>query len=144
MERQKDRPTDRIVKSYEENLRRPRDLIARMGDLAERQVADSADALVRRDSELAGEVVCRDAPIDALEREVDAFCVRLLALRQPMAGDLRFIIAALEISQDIERIGDHATNIAETAHYAINGAILPDERPKADISADLPSTQATA
>ncbi|MCR0984327.1 phosphate signaling complex protein PhoU [Roseomonas populi] len=107
--------SERIVKSYEEELKRLRELIARMGGLAERQVADAAYALVRRDSELAGEVVGRDGPIDALEREVDAFCVRLLALRQPMASDLRFIIAALKISQDIERIGDYARNVAKRA-----------------------------
>jgi phosphate transport system protein len=104
---------DRIVRSVDEELRRLRELIARMGGLAERQVADSAYALSRRDTDLASEVVGRDGPIDALEREVDAYCVRLLALRQPMAADLRFIVAALKVSQDIERIGDYARNVAK-------------------------------
>ncbi len=104
-----------IVKSYEADLKRLREMIARMGGLAERQVADSAEALVRRDTELAAEVVQRDAALDAMEREIEQFCVRLLALRQPMAQDLRLIIACMKISQDLERIGDYARNGAKRA-----------------------------
>lgn len=106
-------PTDHIVRSYDEDLRKLRDMIARMGGLAERQVADTTRALVRRDSELAGQVVQRDAQIDQLEREVEAFCVRLLALRQPMAADLRLILACMKASNDLERIGDYAANAAK-------------------------------
>ncbi|BDG72970.1 phosphate signaling complex protein PhoU [Roseomonas fluvialis] len=108
-------PTEHIVRSYDEDLRKLRDLTARMGGLAERQVADATRALVRRDTALAAEVVSRDAQIDALEREVEAFCVRLLALRQPMAADLRVVIAAMKASNDIERIGDYARNAAKRA-----------------------------
>lgn len=72
-----------IVKSYEGDLKRLREMIARMGGLAERQVADAADALVRRDTKLAGEVVQRDKLLDDMEREVEQFSVRLLALRRP-------------------------------------------------------------
>lgn len=104
-----------IVKSYEADLKRLREMIARMGGLAERQVADSAESLVRRDTELAAEVVQRDLQLDAMEREVEQFCVRLLALRQPMAQDLRLIIACMKISQDLERIGDYARNGAKRA-----------------------------
>jgi phosphate transport system protein len=86
-----------------------------MGGLAERQVADATRALVRRDTEMAAEVVSRDSQIDALEREIEAFCVRLLALRQPMAADLRVVIAAMKASNDIERIGDYAANAAKRA-----------------------------
>jgi phosphate transport system protein len=107
--------TPHIVRSYEEDLKRLRDMIARMGGLAERQVADSASALIRRDTELAAEVVSRDAQLDALEREIEAFCVRLLALRQPMAGDLRLIVTSMKISSDLERIGDYARNGAKRA-----------------------------
>jgi phosphate transport system protein len=84
-----------------------------MGGLAERQVADATRALVRRDTELASDVVSRDTQIDALEREIESFAVRLLALRQPMAGDLRVIIAAMKASNDLERIGDYARNAAK-------------------------------
>lgn len=108
-------PRTHIVTSYGEDLRRLREMIARMGGLAERQVADSALSLVRRDSDLASEVVMRDAQLDAMEREVEQYCVRLLALRQPMAGDLRLIIACMKISQDLERIGDYARNGAKRA-----------------------------
>ena len=107
--------TPHIVRSYEEELKRLRDMIARMGGLAERQVADSATALIRRDTELAAEVVSRDAQLDLLEREVEAFCVRLLALRQPMAADLRLIVTSMKISSDLERIGDYARNGAKRA-----------------------------
>ena len=104
-----------IVRSYDEELRRLRDMIARMGGLAERQVADSATALIRRDTELAAEVVARDEALNLLEREVEAFCVRMLALRQPMAADLRLIVACMKISSDLERIGDYARNGAKRA-----------------------------
>jgi len=106
-------PTEHIVRSYDEDLRKLRDMTARMGGLAERQVADATRALVRRDTELATEVVQRDVQIDALEREIEAFCVKLLALRQPMAADLRVIIAAMKVSNDLERIGDYAANGAK-------------------------------
>jgi len=106
-------PTEHIVRSYDEDLRKLRDMTARMGGLAERQVADATRALVRRDTELAAEVVQRDVQIDALEREIEAFCVRLLALRQPVAADLRVIIAAMKASNDLERIGDYAANGAK-------------------------------
>jgi phosphate transport system protein len=102
-----------IIRSYDEDLRRLRDMVARMGGLAERQVADATTALVRRNSELAGAVAGRDVQIDALEREVENFCVRLLALRQPVATDLRLIVAAMKVSHDLERVGDYAANAAK-------------------------------
>ncbi|HWL83596.1 MAG TPA: phosphate signaling complex protein PhoU [Roseomonas sp.] len=107
--------SEHIVRSYEEQLKRLRELVARMGGLAERQVADAVTALIRRDVELASEVIGRDGEIDALETEIENFCVRLLALRQPMAADLRLIVAAMKISTDIERIGDYARNAAKRA-----------------------------
>ncbi|GGG24830.1 phosphate transport system regulatory protein PhoU [Caldovatus sediminis] len=103
------------VRSYDQDLQRLRDMVARMGGLAERQVADATAALVRRDTELAEEVVRRDAQIDQLERDIEAFCVRLLALRQPMAQDLRLIVGAMRISHALERIGDYARNAAKRA-----------------------------
>jgi phosphate transport system protein len=108
-------PTDHIVRSYDEDLRKLRDLTSRMGGLAERQVADATRALVRRDTTLAAEVVSRDSQIDALEREIESFSVSLLALRQPMAADLRVVIAAMKASNDLERVGDYAANAAKRA-----------------------------
>ncbi|MBX9701009.1 MAG: phosphate signaling complex protein PhoU, partial [Acetobacteraceae bacterium] len=104
---------EHTVRSYEEDLRRLRDMIVRMGGLAERQVAESVEALIERDSDLASEVVQRDAAIDALEREIEGFVIRLLALRQPVGADLRLVVAALKISHDLERIGDYARNAAK-------------------------------
>jgi phosphate transport system protein len=104
---------DHIVRSYDEQLRKLRDLVARMGGLAERQVHDATQALVRRDAALAAEVVARDGALDALEREIESFCIRILALRQPMAGDLRFIVAAMKVAHNLERIGDYARNGAK-------------------------------
>ncbi|RAI58241.1 phosphate signaling complex protein PhoU [Roseicella frigidaeris] len=104
---------EHTVRSYGEELRRLRELVARMGGLAERQVADAVTALVRRDAELASEVIGRDSEIDALEREIEEFCIRLLALRQPVGQDLRLIIASLKIIHAIERIGDYARNAAK-------------------------------
>jgi phosphate transport system protein len=106
---------EHIVRSYEDELKRLREMVARMGGLAERQVADATTALIRRDTELASEVIGRDGEIDALETEIENFCVRLLALRQPVASDLRLIVAAMKISTDIERIGDYARNAAKRA-----------------------------
>lgn len=104
---------EHTVRSYEEDLRRLRDMIVRMGGLAERQVAEANESLIERDSDLATEVVQRDAAIDALEREIESFVIRLLALRQPVGADLRLIVAALKISHDLERIGDYARNAAK-------------------------------
>jgi len=105
--------SEHIVKSYDEQLKRLRELVVRMGGLAERQLADAAAALVRRDAEMAGSIIGRDSEIDALEHEIEAFCVRLLALRQPVAQDLRFIIACLKVAHNLERIGDYARNAAK-------------------------------
>jgi phosphate transport system protein len=106
---------EHIVKSYDEELAHLNDVIARMGGLAESQLAAAVDAVVKRDSELASRTVEADAAVDELEHEVDTLVVRLLALRQPMAQDLREIIAALKISSDLERIADYSTNVAKRA-----------------------------
>jgi len=105
--------SDHLITSYEEELKRLRGLVVRMGGLAERQLADVSVALLRRDSDMSGTIVGRDAEIDALEREIEAFCIKLLALRQPVAQDLRFIIACLKVAHNLERIGDYASNAAK-------------------------------
>jgi phosphate transport system protein len=104
---------EHTVKAFDEDITRLRGLIAEMGGLAEVAISEALDALVRGDEVLAAEVVKRDARLDALETEVDAMAVRLLALRAPMADDLREIVAALKIGGVIERIGDYAKNIAK-------------------------------
>lgn len=104
---------EHIVKSFDAELEKLNNVIAQMGGLAEAQLAEAIEALVRRDSEEAARIAAGDQQIDALERKVDALAVRLLVLRQPMATDLRAIIAALKISGLLERIGDYAKNVAK-------------------------------
>jgi phosphate transport system protein len=105
--------SDHIIKSYDEELRRLDNTITQMGGLAESQLTAAIDAVARRDTQLATHVVEGDAEIDELDREVETLVVRLLALRQPMARDLRQIVASLKISADLERIGDYAANVAK-------------------------------
>lgn len=105
--------TEHIVKSFDDDLRRLDNIIAEMGGLAEMQIADAIDALVKRDVEAAEEVIDRDRRIDDLEHELDELATTILALRQPMAEDLRVVIAALKTSAVLERIGDYAKNIAK-------------------------------
>ena len=114
-------PTDHIMKSYDEELTRLNNTIIRMGGLAESQVAAAIQATIKRDSELAHEVVEQDALVDALETEVEALAMRLLALRQPMARDLREIVSSLKIAADLERICDYAANVAKRS-IALNQA----------------------
>ncbi|MBI4184222.1 MAG: phosphate signaling complex protein PhoU [Proteobacteria bacterium] len=104
-----------IVKSYDEELNRLTTLITQMGGLGEAQVASAIQAVTKRDSELASRVVETDRKVDAMEREVQALVIRLLALRQPMAQDLRTIVTALKVSADLERIADYAKNVAKRA-----------------------------
>jgi len=109
------RQTDHIVKSFDEDLKRLNNVIAEMGGLAEAQLTRAVESLVRRNTELATQVVQDDKRIDTLETEVGQMTVRMLALRQPMAQDLREVVAAIKIASDIERIGDYAKNIAKRA-----------------------------
>jgi phosphate transport system protein len=102
-----------IVKSYEQELKRLRDLLVEMGGLVEAQVATATIAVVEQDVDSATRTVEQDPAVDALEREVESFVIRLLALRQPVAQDLRQIVAALKMTSDLERIGDYAANVAK-------------------------------
>jgi phosphate transport system protein len=107
-------PTDaHIVKSYTAEIEHLTTMIAEMGGYAETAVAEAVQALRRRDSARAAQVIEGDRRIDALEEQVSAYVVRMLALRQPMAADLRTIVAGLKIAGDLERIGDYAKNIAK-------------------------------
>ena len=96
-----------------EQLEQLSELILRMGGLAEEAIGKSVRALVDRDSELAHQVLSGDSPVDALELEIDDLCVEILARHQPLARDLRFVATAMKITPDLERIADHAVNVAE-------------------------------
>jgi phosphate transport system protein len=104
--------TDR---QYEEELNELRHRILEMGGLVERQIRDAVDSLVRKDTELAQATIRKDHEVNRYDVEIDELCIRLLALRQPAARDLRFITTALKITTDLERIGDRAASISERA-----------------------------
>ena len=102
-----------IVSSFEAELKKLRDMMAAMGGLVERAVADATTALMDHNPALATRVIEHDPKINADQHAVEQFAVRLLALRQPVADDLRQVIQALKVVTDLERIGDYAANIAK-------------------------------
>ncbi|MGK6321161.1 phosphate signaling complex protein PhoU [Sphingomonas sp. DT-204] len=104
---------EHTVKAFDQDIGELRGLISQMGGLAEQAIADAITALQRNDTALASEVRAKDKNLDALEAEVEKLAVRVIALRAPMADDLREVIAALKIAAVIERIGDYAKNIAK-------------------------------
>lgn len=103
------------VKSFDEDIGQLRAIISQMGGLCEVQISAAVDALVTRNADAARQVVRDDARIDSLEMEAEALAVRIIALRAPLADDLREIIAALKMANVLERIGDYAKNIAKRA-----------------------------
>lgn len=105
--------TDHIVKRYDQELQGLRQRAVAMGGLVESQLGEATRAVLDRDAALAARVVADDARIDAMERDLEAQAIRLLALRQPLAGDLRLIVAMLKISGELERCGDYAANAAK-------------------------------
>lgn len=114
------------LKSFDNELQQLRALIGTMGGLAEAQVVAAIDALVRRDVDSAMRVAAADKRIDAIETEAEKLAITTIALRAPMADDLREIIAALKISNMLERVGDYATNIAKrTTVLAQSAPIQP-------------------
>ena len=102
-------------KHYEQQLKLLKDKLLLMSHKAEIMISDSIRALVDRRPALADEVIKRDDELDTLEIEIDNLCYEVLALKQPVARDLRFIATALKIVKDLERIGDIAVNIGERA-----------------------------
>ena len=100
---------------FEEDLKKLREDILTMGGLVEDQIQKAVRSLVDRDSPLAETIIQRDHEVNRLDVEIDDLCIRLLALHQPAARDLRFITTALKITTDLERIGDMAVNICERA-----------------------------
>ncbi len=117
------------VKTYDEELQLLDKKIAQMGGLAEHNLGQAFDALQKRDPRLADLVIVADHAIDVLEKEVEEHVIQIIARRQPMANDLRQIMAAMRLANDLERVGDLAKNIAKRA-----GAIADEPHPKPVIS----------
>ena len=114
---------DHIVKAYDEELNHLAADVARMGGLAEAEVSDALDTVTHRDMTLVQTVIERDLKLDALDAEIERRTIRLIALRQPVAQDLRRTVAAMKIASNLERIGDLAKNIAK------RGAVLVESEP---------------
>ena len=106
---------EHTVKAFDADITKLRGLIVEMGGLAELSMVEAMEALVKGNMDLAARVIERDKRIDSLEAEIDRLAVRTIALRAPMANDLREVIAALKIAGVVERIGDYSKNIAKSA-----------------------------
>ena len=114
--------------------------LVEMAGLAEEQVRKAVQALLDRSVEQADEVCDGDTRLDDLEMQVDEMAIRLLALQQPMARDLRFITTAMRVSNDLERVGDHAVNIAEDVRFLIDAPpfpVLPEIEEMVRLSTDM-------
>ena len=118
--------TEHIVSSFDTDLKELSRRVVEMGGQAERLVTDSVAALVKRDAELAQKVIVLDGPVDLLQREIEEKAILTIARRQPLAGDLREIVAAMRIANDLERIGDLAKNTAKRV-LALTGEFHPQK-----------------
>src|SRR5882724_4417909 len=118
--------SDHTTKAFDIDFQELTRLVAEMGGLAEKLVADAVDALAKRDVERASRVVMVDAAVDALQREIEEKAVLTIARRQPMAVDLREIVGALRVSNDLERLGDLAKNIAKRV-IALGNEMYPNQ-----------------
>jgi phosphate transport system protein len=104
---------DHTAKAFDIDLQEITRKVAEMGGLAERQIADAIQALVERDTDLAERVIAQDPVIDAMQHEIEEKATLTIARRQPMAVDLREIVGAMRLCNDLERIGDHAKHIGK-------------------------------
>jgi phosphate transport system protein len=117
---------ERVVRHFQEELGVLQERLLAMGGFAEERVRESVLALASRDATLVDRVLAGDEPINDLHIEIDDRCFKLLALHQPMAADLRTIVAAAKINTDLERVGDLAVNIAEAAkRYLLHAPVKP-------------------
>lgn len=116
----------RPSRHFDQELHEVRELLLRMASRAEEQVRDALGAVKRRDAQAAQHSIERDHEIDALELEIEERTIALLARRQPMATDLRTLVSTLKISNDLERVGDHAVNIAQCAKRLAEALPMPN------------------
>ena len=116
--------TRHIVSSFDEELQGIAARLAEMGGLAEQQLGQALEAVRLRDAEIAQRVIDSDRALDQMDQKLEESAIQMLALRQPMARDLREIVAALKISSTLERVGDLAKNIAKRAQLVIEGQPL--------------------
>jgi phosphate transport system protein len=128
------------MRHFQEGLDELKSTLVGMAGLAEEQVRKAVRALIDRNTDLAQEVVAGDDAIDDLEVQVENMAISLLALQQPMARDLRFILVALKISNDLERVGDHAENIADAVEFMVSAPpfpVLPEVEEMVRVATDM-------
>jgi len=119
-----------VRKTYSQELEHLQQLLLEMGAMAEELIKDSVKSLIEKDVALADRTIAADDEVDKKEAEIDALCMKLLALQQPMAGDLRLIGSILKIVTDVERLSDHTTKIAKKAKILSE---LPQLKPYVDL-----------
>jgi len=121
-----------MERHFQRELESLKTSLIKMGSVVEENIALAIKSVLEKDNEIALKVIETDKRVDALEIEIDNAIVDLLALQQPVASDLRFILASLKINNDLERIGDHAVNIAEAAQalYSMPKSEMLEEIPK--------------
>ena len=112
--------SEHTARVFDTDLIKLTQLVAQMGGFAQKQITDSIDALIRRDAALARQVIAADATVDNLQRLIEEKAIATIALRQPMAIDLRALVAMLRIANDLERVGDLAKNIGKRV-IAVSG-----------------------
>ncbi|HSJ31142.1 MAG TPA: phosphate signaling complex protein PhoU [Longimicrobiales bacterium] len=128
------------MRHFQEGLDELKSTLVGMAGLAEEQVRKAVQALIDRNTDLAQEVVAGDDAIDELEVQIDNMAISLLALQQPMARDLRFIMMAMKIGNDLERVGDHAENIADAVKYMVSAPpfpVLPEVEEMVRLATDM-------
>jgi phosphate transport system protein len=118
--------SEHTIKAFDTELQELVRKVAEMGGLAERQITDAVSALIKRDTAQAERVMAIDTNIDALQREIEEKGILIIARRQPMAVDLREVVGALRVSNDLERIGDLAKNIAKRV-VVLDGEFRPNK-----------------
>src|SRR5262245_53345198 len=131
---------NRGARHFHEELSDLKARLLEMSALAEQLVRVAVEALLERDENKAEAVILGDRELDALEVEVDDACIHRLALQQPMAGDLRLITMAMKICNDLERVGDHAVNIAQTVKHLAEAppfAKLPELEEMARLASEM-------
>jgi len=128
------------MKHFQEELDRLKSSLVGMAGLAEQAVSRAVRALLDRQPDAAAQVIAADEQIDELEITIDAIAINLLALQQPMARDLRLIAVSMKISSDLERVGDHAVNIAETVKWLAQSPpfpVLPEIEEMSRVATDM-------
>ncbi|MGQ9630832.1 MAG: phosphate signaling complex protein PhoU [bacterium] len=121
-----------MERHFDQDLNKLKESLLKMSDIVERMVRNSVKSLIERDIELANELKVQDSEVDRMENEIDEMCIKMLALHQPMAVDLRFITMALKINTDLERMADMAVNIGKCTRAIAKDPSSPQ------LSTDIP------